>query len=52
MKTDLSLFPLIAAGAIYVFGVIMLSLHLVRSFAVLTVQNNGAGKVLEQLLEF
>jgi hypothetical protein len=52
MKTEISLLPIIAAEALYVFGLIMLSLHFVQSLAILSVQSNGAARVLEHLLEF
>lgn len=52
MKTEIPLLPIIAAAAIYVFGLLMLSLHLVRSFAILTAQNNWMDGALERLLEF
>jgi hypothetical protein len=52
MRTDISFLPIMAAATIYVFGVITLSLHVVQSLAILTVQGNSAAAVLEHLLDF
>lgn len=52
MKTDFSVLPIIAAGALYVFGLIVLSLHFIQSLAILTVQGNWAATVMDHLVEF